>query len=310
MTLYNQYNQPIFTKSVTVDEHLPPLSFSNEDRLVDGQSYHDFGHTILSDEKNLTPGEAIKDKMLQAKVIQAQNLGLTGQEFSNFVENDIPATVSDRASAATMALYEVHPDEEHLAEHEPTSATKLVDVMKDHHNSNGQLMEALVKSMNLLTTQLKNQNDLLHQANQASIEANRIAQTSADAKDAFFKVSTEAMTSVAQSVGYLPHLIETLSVASDRQVEIGNIANAHHLQKNVNDAYEFKYDKNADDGLRKTQKEIAGHQEKVGTHAQHETNAIEEQNAAISVFHDAVDYFFDETNIFKILLEDGRAESF
>ena len=309
MKIYNQYGAPMFDTPVGVDDHLPPLTFTNQDQIEDGQSYNDFGHVILSDQKTLSPGEAIKEKMIQAKVAQATNLGLTGQAFSDFVENDIQTTVTDRADGAVDALAELQPDEQHLAVHQPTSATKLVDVMKDHHNSNGQLMEALVNSMNLQTTQLAKQNELLKQQNEIAIEKNRIAQSEADTKNALFKVTTDAMTSVAQSLGYLPHLIETLAVASDRQVEIGNIKNAHALQKNVNDAYEFKYDKTAPDGLRKTQKSIAEDHQKVGVHAQHEVNIIDEENAAIDIFHNAVDYFFDDTNIFKALLETGRMDS-
>ena len=306
MKIYDEHGAPLFTVPKGVDDHLPPLTFTNQDQIEDGQTYNDFGHVILSDQKTLSPGEAIKEKMIQAKVEQATNLGLTGQAFSDFVENDIQTTVTDRANGAVDALAELKPDEQHVAVHQPTSSTKLVDVMKDHHNSNGQLMEALVNSMNLQTTQLAKQNELLKQQNEIAIERNRIAQSETDAKTALYKVTTGAMTSVAQSLGYLPHLIETLSVASDRQVEIGNIKNAHALQKNVNDAYEFKYDKTAEDGLRKTQRSIAEDHKKVGTHSQHETNAIEEENAAISIYHDAIDYFFDDTNIFKALIDYGR----
>lgn len=288
-------------------EHVQVLDIGSNDQLQDMTVVDDFERSY-ADNKRLFVDDQWRDKVAASRAKLAENLGLTGQAYSDFVEQDIPTTVSDYHETAVSRLVDPVDDKtiEQPAASIPDTDTLTEVIRKGSENSN-EIFSSMLEALDFQNTLLQNQNQMLAQRNEIEAQKVKIMMENQAQETAKNKIVTEMLTSAAQALQYLPAMVEAIATHSDRQAEAANIANSHRLQKNINDAYEFKYDKTADDGLRVSAKKQADL-------AKEELSVHEEEDgffAAIREFGTDAAYALGllEDNIFEVLVDDTIEEA-
>jgi len=303
---FSTINSPaLYTDGVNVNDHLPVITFDDGSEVDNDKTYDSFGFAVLSNNGTMVNGQALKDKVSQSRADKATKLGLRGSAFSDYVELGIASVKANRDNAIT-SLPQVPSDITFQKEPLPTTGTSLVEVLKNAQDNQNDILSVMLNAFNEMTTLLKNQNDLLLEKNKIDLERNRIMdvmQLSQNAKDT---VMVESLTSLAQSLEYIPTLIETIAIGNDKQSELLNTQNSHLFQKNVNDAYAFNYNKDDEKSPQKSLDAVAGnlasiaqahakiqeHQEKQAKDAENNIKDFEDENSlqAKSVFDGFIDF--------------------
>lgn len=242
-----------------VDDHLPAVTFDNEDSVVDQGDYTSFGSSILSENKIIEKGTKLSSAVSISLAEKANQLGLRGQEYSDYVELNIIPAIKTKKDSAVSALVAPVEDKTFEKPFSQNTGANLIDVLKQTNNEQSEIASETLNAINHMTTLMQNQNEILKQANEIAIEKNRIHEVELHSKDAFNQSLIEGVMSMGQSLGYLPTLIETIAISSDRNAELQNVANSHHFQKNVNDSYEFNHNKDDEQGSTQSLKNISNH---------------------------------------------------
>ncbi len=312
-----------FTDPIRGDEHVPSPTFSDGSNFSSDSTYHDFGFSVIPSNDQLTNGQLLHDRMLEARNKKAEKLGLRGRAYSDYVESDLlPASVSSRDSQLSSLTPPVK-DKQFSKTNPVNNGTSIIDVLKRSSNAHGNIMSKSLDAFNHQVTILQNSNEIMKNSNEIALERNRLLEVQNKTNSALNSVLVDALTSISQSLEFIPTLIETISIGSEKIVETNNTRNSHLFQKNVNDAFEYNDKKNSPspieaslndmsshlDSISHAHSTISKHQEKQAKHAENEIKNFEDENSPEnmsfldSVF-DSISNQFDDFDIFTHLINE------
>ena len=245
-----------FSQSASPKDHLPGLSFLNNDKFVSNGNYN-FDIGMYNDNTLLSLGEDFRKKMIKSRSKKAEKLGLVGREYSAYVEG-VSRHVVSKASSAEKKL---SPPPVALAVSSDgpviNKGSNLLDVLRKGYDSQGHLSFLMVEALSSVSQMMAKNAEMILQQNEILLEANKISEMHMASDSAKTEAVVSGFMSVAQSLEYIPNLIEAIHIMSDRHVEVANINNAHLMQKNVNDVVDFKYNVRDSNGIHNSLKRVA-----------------------------------------------------
>ena len=245
--------------TVSVDEHIPAMTFSDGSVFSKDKDYSHFGFAVLSNNTTLTKGELFKEKMIEAKLVKAEKLDLRGRQFADFIEKDIQPQAEGNRNSTASRLATPLPDKKIVKPFSPNTGNDLLSIIKQMSDDNSESMSKMIESYDNLTSLLQNQNKIMKDNNEINLERNRLLEVSNMRDNATQKIMIEGITSIAQSLEYLPTLIEAMVIGNEKKEELMNTQNSHLYQKNVNDGYAFNYDKDDEKGTKRALNNISSH---------------------------------------------------
>lgn len=315
-----------------------PTKYTINGQQVTEQEYNKFLSDMSTKTKNLKLDDNERNSVSALLADQANKKGLRGQAFSDFVENHVVPNVGARSNTAKNSLKNVSEDKEIIATSTPSQASDIVSVLKQSSEDQAQIMVSLVGGLDHLTTLVHNSNEMKRDQNEILIQQNSNYEILANAMMSQNKILLDTLTSLADSLAFLPKLVESVTIASDRHIEAMNVQNDHLFQKNVNDADYYNDSMHNDNGSSRnlsmlnsnlasiavTHASIADHQEKQAKNAENKIKDYEDENApwykdyldtAVSAFDTVSDemsdvdiftYFMNETTIKEEDIKNGK----
>ena len=296
-----------FTKKPT--DGVSPTSYTINGQEVTEKDYNNFITGLSTKTKILKLDDSMRNDVSSALAEQANNLGLRGAEFSDYVENHVLPSTGAKSDNAVNSLTPPIDDKQITAESTPSQSYNLVGVIKDGMENQAQIMVNLVDGLDHLTSLIQNSNQIKKEQNEIAIKGNENFEIMANAMMSQNAILVETLTAIGQSLAFIPKIVETLSIASDRQIEAMNTTNEHLLQKNANDTDYYNDSMNNDNGtarnlsminanigtLAQTHAEIATHQEKQAHDAENNIKDWEDENSSIfdDIMNTAVDLLHD-----------------
>jgi len=242
--------------SKNVDEHIEDLKFYDNDEYVANYSETDF--EVSNQNIRLHPGTDYSNRMRNSYSKKKENRRITNDDFVNIIQGGLDYTQQKRDSTiADNQPSETIKVDGKLYVPAENKKTNLIDVLKHNGDETNKMLLSMLKQQNDMLKLMKQQNEISHRqidllAEKIKVlEAKEVTQRAKSFKD------VEALTSIAQSLEYLPALIEAIQIANKRQIEVQNIANSHLMQKNVNDVVVFDEDQVHKDADLKAKQDMA-----------------------------------------------------
>lgn len=320
----NGYVPISFDKSLiqNPDETLFTTGYS----LDESSDYNGYGADYQSVNTKIISPDMKSSQYTQNLVQRANDMNLTAQQFSDYVELGIVPTIKETIESKKENLQTIHEDKTIVSEPIGNSGSDLLTILK----SNSDIMELqggkLIEVLDHLTTLFHNQNQIHSQSNEIAISDHALLQQMRAELSAHNKLTAQALLSITKSLEGIPILIDTIKSSNEAVIEQMTISNSHRFQKNVNDAYAFNYNKDDENGSETSLRAISsGIANIAGSHAQmvqpiknqgdwakEEKEIIDEENAqdfldivkdkvmqTVGVFEDELEDF----DIFTYLLE-------
>jgi len=293
-----------FTPDDNFNKDLPTLVFDNP-TLTSSSPYDSFGVVVLGNDTSIDNSLDFDTRVKEANLTQATLSSLTAKEFSKFAEENIlPKTKVNRDTNISNLVQPIE-DIDFSQSSMSSSSTNLLGVLKDIGKNQNDINSKILDAINHATTLQHNSNEILADQNKILLEKNRILENKYYTDLSHQKIIAESSVLSSQMLGYIPALIEAITIGNKNKIEVENIANSHRYQKNVNDAYAFNYNKDDENGIKsqlggivtnlassaQSHSEIAVEHKKLGDLAVEEKLIIDEENS--SDFQDIIKEAYD-----------------